>query len=124
MINHSTKNVEPVLLRKVKAVIQDVKAHLPEAWDIRIFETDRTVIRQKMLFENGHSKTLHSKHLIAADKKCHAVDIVFWFHDCWTWTSAFWSLVENSKHVHGLKSMRYKGFVDLCHCELIDPDEK
>ena len=50
-----------------------------------LFETLRTPDRQKMLFDAGFTKTMHSKHLPNADGKSEAMDLVLYIDNKPTW---------------------------------------
>jgi hypothetical protein len=52
---------------------------------MRLFETLRNPIRQKMLFETGMSKTLNSRHLPNKVGKSEAFDVVVHIDGRWSW---------------------------------------
>ena len=51
---------------------------------LRLFETKRTLDRQKELVENGASRTLNSKHLTGD-----AWDVALWKKGGWSWEDIF-----------------------------------
>lgn len=59
--------------------------------DFTVIEGLRSYERQQMLFNNGKSKTMNSKHLMQDDGFSHAVDIVPWPID-WKDTGRFYIL--------------------------------
>jgi hypothetical protein len=121
-----TEKVDPTLLRKVEAVLRDVRPRLPQGWRIEVFETERTKERAAWLKANGYSWTTKSKHVADARGVVNAVDIVFKSpNGGWTWDAprfvdrdgkkvGGWEIVERSKRAHGIRVIPR----DKPHCEL------
>lgn len=109
----SLELVHPVLLRKVLAVLHDVRPKLPRDWELEVFETHRTPERQRWLFDHGRSKIRSAK-----GKHCQspaeAVDVVFKYKGRWTWDAPYWTLVDRSAVAHNLRRITW----DKPHLEL------
>lgn len=116
------EEVHPVLLRKVLAVLSDIRCRLPDGWELDIYETYRSPQRQLKLYRSGVSKVKFGKHNL---KPCEAVDIVFKYNGSWTWNAPIlfgkpgWTVVENCKALHNLRIISW----DKPHCELKAEDK-
>jgi hypothetical protein len=120
-----TSTVNRDLLRKVEAVMRDVRPRLPQGWRLQIFETERTKERAAWLRANGYSWTSKSKHVADARGVVNAVDIVFLKpNGDWTWDAprfvdagkkvSGWDLVDRAKRAHDIRVIQK----DKPHCEL------
>ena len=72
---------DPALLDdRLLKIYQDILVNVIQfhQLDFRLFETLRTLERQKKLFEDGYTKTLQSRHLANKSGKSEAMDIVFY----------------------------------------------
>ena len=91
----------------------------------RLFETSRTIGRQKYLKEKGYTKTMDSKHIPNTFGKCEAFDVVMYMNNKPTWDNKYkyyydflgTSVLEkwNDKIRWG---GNFLGFYDGCHFEL------
>lgn len=105
--------VDEAFQPKVLAVLSDVNGNLTakgldKSIRLAIFETARSLARQKVLYRDGFSKTMKSKHL---EVPCRATDVVFQRYSTrtgkwdWYWPSLDsweWKLVDNSAKAHGI----------------------
>ena len=110
---------------KVLAVLADVndalaKKGLSAKIRLAIFETQRSEARQKILFRDGYSKTLKSKHM---ESPCKATDVVFQRYTSktgkWEWywpalDSWEWDLVDSSAKAHNIDRIAW----DAPHLEM------
>jgi peptidoglycan L-alanyl-D-glutamate endopeptidase CwlK len=104
--------LKPELRTKVEHMLAVCKS---KELSVFVFETTRTAARQKMLVEQGKSKTLKSKH-ITGD----AVDIVFLVNGQPSWDSSCdWARLGRVGKLEGLRwGGDFKGFYDAVHFEL------
>ena len=77
-INRDLKLIHPDLIKFYNTFSSEIKTKFNK--DFRIFEGHRTTERQKVLFSQGYSKTLKSKHL---SNPSEAIDILEY---PWTWS--------------------------------------
>lgn len=119
-INRDMTHVNINLQRKIAAILADLLPLLPAGWTLNVFETLRTVARQKLLVAQGFSKTMHSKHIIGQ-----AVDLVWQHNGQWTWTAPRmtdgrngWQALTSAKKAHNLRIIKW----DLVHMELKPED--
>ncbi len=76
-VDNSLSSLVPEMKQKVMNVIDFLKIHnIP----LELFETGRTLDRQKVLKAKGYSKTLKSKHLTGE-----AADFVVYLDGKWSW---------------------------------------
>ena len=83
-ISNDLKYLEPILRFKVLEMLDQIKAWgLPFA----VFETGRSLERQKYIMSKGYTRTLKSRHLINLDNKelSTAVDFVYYDNHGWSW---------------------------------------
>ena len=77
-INRDIKLIHPDLIKFFNSFSAEIKNKFNK--DFRIFEGHRTLERQKVLFSQGYSKTLKSRHL---SNPSEAIDILEY---PWTWS--------------------------------------
>ena len=77
-INRDWSLIDPELIKFYNSFALELKTKFNK--DFRIFEGHRTQERQKVLFKQGFSKTLNSKHLLNPSS---AIDIIEF---PWTWS--------------------------------------
>lgn len=77
-INRDIKLIHPDLIKFFNSFSAEIKNKFGK--DFRIFEGHRTLERQKVLFSQGYSKTLKSRHL---SNPSEAIDILEY---PWTWS--------------------------------------
>jgi hypothetical protein len=102
----------------------------------RTFETKRDPERQKMLFENGASRTLNSMHLDRDGAGCEAWDVALWINGEWKWEPIFWFQVLGILTVSQIPRLRWgadwngknfwydEKFRDYGHYERVTETEK
>lgn len=71
--------VKPALVSCVKEAIE------LSTQDFRVNQGLRTLAQQKLAVAQGHSRTMHSKHLIQPDGFVWAVDLVAWVRGVISW---------------------------------------
>jgi peptidoglycan L-alanyl-D-glutamate endopeptidase CwlK len=77
-INRDIKLIHPDLIKFFNSFSAEIKNKFNK--DFKIFEGHRTLERQKVLFSQGYSKTLKSRHL---SNPSEAIDILEY---PWTWS--------------------------------------
>ena len=124
-IRRDWTGISPDLKRKAEAVCADVTPQLLCGWELRVFETWRSVERQIACMAQGTSRVRVAAK--APHVRGKGADVVFYrpSTDRWSWTGPptvdgrkAWDLVHSAKLAHGLKNMRFKTFVDDPHCQL------
>lgn len=109
--------LEPMLRRKVEAILADVNAKSAGDWWLGAFEGHRDPERQLELYRQGMSKVrkgLHNK------RPAQACDLVFWVGGRWSWRENLpWHLIGRSAEAHGLEwGGNWKKLVDRPHVQL------
>lgn len=109
--------LHPTLKRKVLAVLSDLRGH---GFTPVVFETKRSVARQRWLVANGRSWIKHSSHQDGT-----ACDIVSLKGGKPTWDNPpFFAALKSSALAHNLRG--YKGTKsfsgDACHVQLAKED--
>lgn len=86
--NRSKKNLEgvhPDLVKVVKGALEISEV------DFAVIEGVRSFDRQVQLFNEGHSKTLNSRHLTG-----HAVDLMAWVDGSGSWDWKYYHLIDKA----------------------------
>ena len=99
-INRDLKLIHPDLIKFYNEFSKEIKTKFNK--DFKIFEGHRTLERQKVLFSQGYSKTLNSKHL---KNPSLAIDII---ESPWTWAGLIVSKEYFNFTNEFLKSESYK----------------
>ena len=105
--------IHPEVVKRTLAILNECKQ---AGLKVDVFETRRTLERQKWLKSNGKSKTLNSYHRLGL-----AVDIVFKTpKGNWTWRKADknWDQLAVIMEKHGMRSLWKRSGWDGPHCEL------
>lgn len=110
--------------RLVHIICEILKKDLP--CDFGVFETKRTLEKQKEYFEKGTSKTMNSKHLPDKNGIVRAVDIVPYVNGKYTWEDKyldelipiFEKIAEELYPCQIQFGKNWKTFIDKPHIEI------
>lgn len=107
MIDKDINHLSPVFRARFDAWRSEVQRVLPTA---RVFETKRSLVRQKLLYKQWRTRTLRSKHLTG-----NAVDIVFLNSRWQPMRKGNYALLRQLAAKHGIGWVKFES----CHFELL-----